>query len=50
LKDIVADPQEALRQGIIMGIKMACFNVNKSLENYRITLEGIAMVAKWTLD
>jgi hypothetical protein len=50
LKDIVAGPQETLQQGFIMGMKIACFNVNKSLEYYRITLEGIAMVAKWTLD
>jgi hypothetical protein len=29
---------------------MAHFNVTKSLEDYRITLERVAMAIKWTWD
>jgi hypothetical protein len=39
--------QEAFQQGFTMGIKMARFNMTKSMENYKITLDRAAMAAKW---
>jgi hypothetical protein len=33
-----------------MGIKMARFNMNKSLEDYRITLYRVSMAARWTQE
>ncbi len=38
-----------LQQRFIIGIKMARFNISKSLEDYRITPERNAMAARWTL-
>jgi hypothetical protein len=29
---------------------MVRFNVTKNLEGYRVTLDNVAMAAKWTLD
>jgi hypothetical protein len=34
----------------IIGIKMARFDGTKSLEDFRITLERVAMAAKWAAD
>jgi hypothetical protein len=31
--------REALQRGFFMGIKMACFNMIKNLEDYRVTLD-----------
>lgn len=39
--------QEALHQGFIMGIRMARFNMTKSMEDYRVTLERVAMADKY---
>jgi hypothetical protein len=33
-----------------MGIKMALFNVTKSLEDLMITLDRVAWQPKWTVD
>jgi hypothetical protein len=49
LKENVAGLDEAL-QPFIMRIKMAQFNMTKSLEDYKITLQRVAMAAKWTSD
>ncbi len=40
----------ASQRGFITGIKMAHFNMTKSLEDYRITLERVTMAIKWTWD
>jgi hypothetical protein len=39
--------QEALQQGFIMGIRMARFNMTKSMKDYRVTLERVAMTAMY---
>jgi hypothetical protein len=39
LKESVMGQEEALHQGFVMGIKLALFNVTKSLEDYRIALD-----------
>jgi hypothetical protein len=41
---------EVLQKGFIIGIKVALFNVTKSLEDFRITPERVEMVATWTTD
>jgi hypothetical protein len=38
--------QKALQQGFMMGIKMARFNMTKSMEGYKIKLNRVAMTAK----
>jgi hypothetical protein len=50
LKEGVSGPGEALHQGFIMGIKIACFSMIKNLENYRVMLNGVTLVAKWSID
>jgi hypothetical protein len=49
LKENVAGLDKAL-QPFITRIKMAQFNMTKSLKNYKITLQRVAMAAKWTSD
>ncbi len=39
--------REAFQQGFVMGIKMACFNVTKNLEDYRVPLDRELMEVKW---
>jgi hypothetical protein len=39
LRESTQSLQEALHQGLIMGIRMAWFNMTKSLEDYRFTLD-----------
>jgi hypothetical protein len=41
---------EALQRGLIIGIKMAQFNVTRNLEDKRTTLERVGMAAKWNSD
>ncbi len=41
---------KTLLWGFFMGIKMALFNVTKSLKDYRVTLKRVTMAAKWTSD
>jgi hypothetical protein len=47
----VATLNEALYQEFVMEIKLARFNVTKSLEDYRVTIkERVEITTKWTLD
>jgi hypothetical protein len=38
--------REALQRGFMMGIKMTRFNMTKGLEDYKVTLDRVAMAAK----
>jgi hypothetical protein len=42
--------QDALQRGFAMGIKIARFDLTNNLEDYRVTLERIAMAAQWNDD
>jgi hypothetical protein len=38
--------QEALQQGFTMGIRMARFSMAKSIEDYKVTVDRVAMAVK----
>ncbi len=41
--------KEVLHQGFVMGIRMAHLNMTKSLEDFRVTLDRVAMAAGWDI-
>jgi hypothetical protein len=41
---------EVLQTGFIMGLKMDWFDMLKSLEDFRITLEEVTMENKWAMN
>jgi hypothetical protein len=41
--------KEVLHQAFVMGIRMAHLNITKSLEDFRVTLDRVAMAAGWDI-
>jgi hypothetical protein len=41
---------EVLQTGFIMGLKMDRFDMSKSLEDFRITLEKVTIADKWAMN
>jgi hypothetical protein len=50
LTDSARSLQDAMKREFAMGIKIAKLDLEKSLEDYKVTLERIAMAAKWDED
>jgi hypothetical protein len=50
LEDSVRGNRDPIIGGFVMGIQISKFNLEKSLEDYRITLERIKMAANWDGD
>ncbi len=47
LVDSAKGLQDALQKGFVMGIKIAWLDLEKSLEDYKVTLKRIAMATNW---
>jgi hypothetical protein len=39
--------QDAVQRGFTMGVRIARFNMTKSMEDCKVTLERVTMAAKW---